>query len=47
MATKKRPELAQTTTVEELPLACSSESAAVAFLEAKRYGKRLLYRQPA
>ena len=38
MASKKRPELAQTETVEEMPTACSSEAAAVEFFERKRWG---------
>ncbi len=38
MATK-RPELNQSETIAALPLACSSEEAAVAFLEARRWGE--------
>lgn len=38
MATKKRPELAQSNTVEELPAACATEAAGVAFFERKRWG---------
>lgn len=34
----KRPELAQSEEVEQLPKACADEAAAVAFLEAKRWG---------
>lgn len=34
----KRPELAQTNVVEQLPLACANEQAAVEFLEAQRWG---------
>jgi transposase-like protein len=36
--TKKRPELAQSATIAELPLACSSEAAGVEFFERKRWG---------
>jgi transposase-like protein len=35
---KKRPELAQTATIEELPLACSDEAAGVEFFERQRWG---------
>lgn len=35
----KRPELAQTELVEELPLACANEQAAVEFLERHRWGE--------
>src|SRR5262245_47320260 len=38
MNTKKRPELEQTETIDQLPMACASELAAVEFLEAKRWG---------
>lgn len=38
MATKKRPELAKSQVIEELPLACAHEQAAVEFLEGKRWG---------
>lgn len=41
MATKKsnkRPELAKSPVIEELPRACADEAAAVEFLEAKRWG---------
>jgi len=38
MASKKRPELAQTTVIEELPLACADEAAGVEFFERKRWG---------
>ena len=34
----KKPELAQTTTIEEIPAACASEPKAVEFFEAKRWG---------
>lgn len=37
MATK-RPELARSAVIDELPLACANETAAVEFLEAKRWG---------
>ena len=39
MAQKKRPELAQSATIAELPAACANEQAAVEFLESKRWGK--------
>jgi len=35
----KKPELAQSNIIEELPIACSCESAAVEFLEDKRWGE--------
>ncbi len=35
---KKRPELAKSDLIEELPLACCNEQAAVEFLETKRWG---------
>jgi transposase-like protein len=35
---KNRPELEQTATIEELPEACASEAAGVAFFERKRWG---------
>lgn len=41
MATKKswkRPQLARSEVIEELPIACSNETAAVEFLERKRWG---------
>jgi len=39
MIVMKRPELAQSETVAELPVACSDEKAAVEFFERKRWGK--------
>lgn len=38
MKTRKRLELARSAVINELPLACSNEQAAVEFLEAKRWG---------
>ena len=38
MASVKKPQLAQTETIEELPLACSAESEAVKFFEKQRWG---------
>lgn len=38
MAKKNRPELAKSDVIDDLPLACANETAAVEFLEAKRWG---------
>ncbi len=38
MASKKRPELAPSETIAELPIACSNEAGGVAFFERKRWG---------
>lgn len=35
---KRRPELDQSTVIDELPAACATEAAAVEFMEAKRWG---------